>query len=50
MADLNASRRFAAHADGVLQVQNVANFYRNDATSFGAAIGRQTKIGMRLRF
>ena len=49
-ADVNASRRLSAHLDGVLQIQNLANSYKNDVSGYNAAIGRQTKVGLHVRW
>jgi len=49
LADLNASHRFSARLEGVLQVQNLANYYVADAWAIYASMGRQTKAGLRLR-
>lgn len=49
MADLNASHRFSPHLDGVLQIQNLTDFYRNDNQIQFTSIGRQTKVGLRVK-
>jgi outer membrane receptor for ferrienterochelin and colicin len=49
MADLNASHRFSSHLDGVLQVRNLSNYYPNDVNIDFATMGRQTKMGLRMR-
>jgi outer membrane receptor protein involved in Fe transport len=48
-ADLNATHRFAAAIEGVLQVQNLGDVYYNDYNTY-PVLGRQTKAGLRLRF
>lgn len=50
MADLNASHRFSSNVEGVLQVQNLADYYRSDYTPLSPVLGRQTKFGMRVRW
>jgi hypothetical protein len=50
LADMTATRRLTASMEGVLQIQNLADHYTNDLDAGFAAIGRQTKIGVRLRF
>jgi hypothetical protein len=50
MSDLNASQRFSAHVDGVLQLQNLTNHYSSEVGVNRAVIGRQTKVGMRVRY
>jgi outer membrane cobalamin receptor len=50
IADLNASHRFATRVEGVLQVQNLADRYRNDLYARYPTMGRQTKMGIRARF
>jgi len=47
LADLNVTHHLSAHADGVLQIQNLANSYAADGGV--AVIGRQTKAGLRIR-
>jgi hypothetical protein len=49
MADMTASHRFASRMEGVLQVLNLNDFYINDLSAGGAVIGRQFKVGLRLR-
>jgi len=50
LADLTASHRIASRVESVLQVQNLANHYTNDFAGDFATIGRQTKLGLRVRF
>jgi len=50
MTDLNASHRFAAHVEGIVQVQNLTNYYAQDQDARLAVIGRQSKAGLRVRF
>lgn len=49
IADINGSHQFSRSVDGVLQVQNLTDYYQNDSRSVFASIGRQTKIGLRIR-
>jgi outer membrane receptor protein involved in Fe transport len=49
MADLNASKRFSSRIDGILQIQNLADFYENDFRADYATMGRQSKVGLRIR-
>lgn len=49
MADLNATRKFTARFEGLLQIQNLANFYQNDYSSGYAVLGRQSKVGINIR-
>jgi hypothetical protein len=49
LVDVKASRRITSYADGLLQVQNLTNDYTNDIDASNAVIGRQTKLGFRLR-
>lgn len=49
IADLNAVHRFSGKVEGVLQVQNLMNYYESDFLEDAATMGRQTKIGMRIR-
>lgn len=49
MADLNASQRFSNLIEGILQVQNLGDYYRADNSAQYVVMGRQTKIGLRIR-
>lgn len=49
MADLNASHRFSTRVEGVLQIQNLTDFYRNDNNASFASMGRYSKAGVRIR-
>lgn len=49
IADLNATHRFGSRIEGVFQVANLANYYQNDFSAEFAAIGRQTRAGIRIR-
>jgi outer membrane receptor protein involved in Fe transport len=49
LADLSASHRFSSRGEAVLQVQNLTDYYINDFDGVGASIGRQLKIGLRVR-
>jgi outer membrane cobalamin receptor len=49
LVDLNASHRFTSNIEGIAQLQNANNRYVNDLQASGATIGRQTKVGMRVR-
>jgi hypothetical protein len=49
-ADLNVTHRFSAAIEGIVQVQNLTNYYRNDYDLQGASIGRQSKAGVRIRY
>lgn len=48
-ADLNASHRFNKTIDGVLQVVNLTDYYRNEYQASYAVMGRQLKAGFRIR-
>jgi outer membrane cobalamin receptor len=50
LADLNATRRLSPAVDAMVQVQNIGDVYGNDVDASQATIGRQTKIGVRLRY
>jgi len=50
LADLNASQRINRMVEGTLQLQNVGNSYKNDTDASFASMGRQTKLGLRVRF
>ena len=49
MADLNATRQLTTHIDALFQVQNLTNFYQNDVIWVATELGRQTKLGFRIR-
>jgi len=48
--DLNVTQQVSSAVEGLLQIQNVGNSYRNEYDGTYASIGRQTKIGARLHF
>jgi len=48
--DLNASQRLSASVEGVLQIQNLGNTYKNDLGFAYTSIGRQSKAGLRIRW
>jgi outer membrane receptor protein involved in Fe transport len=50
LADLNVSHRITRAAEGLLQIQNLTDYYRNDFSSLYASLGRQTKAGVRIRW
>ena len=50
LADLNMSYNFSQATSGILQMQNVGDYYRNDNSDELAVLGRQTKVGIRLKF
>jgi len=50
LVDLTASHRFAQRVEGVLQVQNLMDRFQEDYTFRQALIGRQTKVGVRIRY
>jgi len=51
LADLNIQQRLTPWADGMIQLQNVSNTYpRADLGADLGTIGRQTKIGLRVRW
>jgi len=50
LADLNVTHRVSAHAEGIVQVQNLTNSYRFDEGSSSTVIGRQSKAGLRIRW
>lgn len=49
LADITASHRFVPRLEGVLQIQNLTDHYVNDYYAAYAIMGRQTKIGLRVR-
>lgn len=48
-ADLNAYHNFSSRFESVLSIKNLTDFYQNDYDVQHATIGRQTKLGMRVR-
>jgi outer membrane receptor protein involved in Fe transport len=49
MADVNASHRLSARVEGVLRIQNIGDFYRNDTYAPSATMGRRSSLGFRIR-
>jgi hypothetical protein len=41
--------RFSAWIEAMLEVQNLTDRYTNDVDVWSASIGRQTKVGFRIR-
>jgi hypothetical protein len=48
-ADASVNHRFSSAIEGVLQMQNLTNRYVNDSNGAYATIGRQVKVGARVR-
>jgi outer membrane cobalamin receptor len=49
MADVTAAQRFLPWVEGILEVRNLTAKYRNDMTPYNASIGRQGKVGAKIR-
>jgi len=49
-ADINASYRFTPAIEALAQIQNIADYYQEDVDVGIATIGRQSKVGVRVRF
>jgi hypothetical protein len=49
MTDLNATHRLSSSVESVLQIQNLMNHYTNDQREDFAVMGRQTRLGIRMR-
>jgi outer membrane receptor protein involved in Fe transport len=49
-ADINASYRFTSGIEAIAQVKNIADYYQEDIDVAIASIGRQSKVGLRLKF
>jgi outer membrane receptor protein involved in Fe transport len=49
LADLTASHRLTPHIETVLEVQNLGNRYQHDVSAREATVGRQTRLGFRIR-
>lgn len=50
MMDLNSSHQFSKVIDGTFQVQNLTDVYQNEYRADYAALGRQSKVGLRIRW
>jgi hypothetical protein len=48
-AYLNVHQRLSSHVDGIVQLNNLLNAFRNDIDAFSANIGRQTSLGLQIR-
>jgi hypothetical protein len=49
IADFNASQQLSSTVASFLQVLNIADYYRDDYSNNNASMGRQTRIGVRVR-
>jgi outer membrane receptor protein involved in Fe transport len=49
LADMTVSHRFLSGVEGVVNVKNMANQYTNDLEGRFATLGRQMKLGLRVR-
>jgi hypothetical protein len=50
LTDINATQRLTGHIDGLFQIQNLTDHYQSDfSPGATASLGRQTKIGVRIR-
>jgi len=49
LADLSATYRLVRAIEGVVQVQNLNNVYQNDYDATYATMGRQSRLGLRIR-
>jgi outer membrane receptor protein involved in Fe transport len=49
-ADFNAAYRVTSIFEGIAQVQNLTNYYQEDIDVTLPAIGRQSKVGVRIKF
>jgi outer membrane receptor protein involved in Fe transport len=49
MSDLNVAQQLGRNIDATLQVHNLTDFYRSDASAEYATPGRQTQLGFRWR-
>jgi hypothetical protein len=49
LADVTASHQFTHHVESVLEIQNLTDHYTLDASARAATIGRQTRLGFRIR-
>jgi len=50
LSDLNASQRFSNAIEGIVQIMNLTNSYDALVSPDFAAMGRQTKVGVRIRY
>lgn len=49
MADLIVTQKLSSKVDALVQIQNLTNTYKNDVSVLYASIGRQSRLGMRIR-
>jgi outer membrane receptor protein involved in Fe transport len=49
MADITATHRFSQRMESVLEIQNLTDHYTQDAGATFATLGRQIKMGLRIR-
>jgi outer membrane cobalamin receptor len=49
-ADFNAAQRFTSGIEAIVQVQNLTDYYQEDIDIALPAMGRQSKVGVRVRF
>jgi len=47
--DVNVAQRLTHAVDALVQIQNATNYYHNDLDAYYATIGRQSKLGLRVR-
>jgi len=50
IGDLNVSQQFTTRVEGVLQMHNLTNSYKSDIIPTEAQAGRQTGLGLRIRW
>jgi len=50
LTSLVATHRVSTRLEGLLQVDNLLNHYQNDVSGAYASMGRQSNVGLRLRF
>lgn len=48
-ANLNVIQRISQNVEGTLGVMNLTNFYQNDFSNVSPTLGRQTRVGLRIR-
>jgi outer membrane receptor for ferric coprogen and ferric-rhodotorulic acid len=49
LMDMAVTYRFSTRTEGLVQIQNLTDHYRQDLSAGFAAVGRQMKGGMRIR-
>jgi outer membrane receptor protein involved in Fe transport len=49
-ADMSASHKISSRTEAVLHIENLTDRYRNEFSGMASVMGRQTRIGLRMRY